>query len=161
MTQNNQIISAYVDADYANDINDRKSISGFGIKIFNNFVFWKSKKQATVSLSSSEAEYIALSHCTTECIFLGQLLSEILGQNTFPIMIYEDNQSSIKIANTLKTKRSKYIDVKHHFVRECINNNKIMISYVSTSEQIADIFTKSLPACKMKYFREKLNVIVC
>ena len=148
--QNSQVISAYVDADYANDTIDRKSISGFGIKIFNNFIFWKSKKQPTVSLISTEAEYIALSECTTDCMFVGHLLSEVLNKNTFPIKIFEDNQSTIKIANTLETRRSKHIDVKHHFIRECINSGKINLKYISTSEQIADIFTKALPFSKFK-----------
>lgn len=156
--ESHNIISAFADADYANDQNDRKSISGFGIKIYNNFVFWKSKKQATVSLSSSEAEYISLSDCTTECLFVGQLLSEILDQNVFPVSIYEDNQSCIKMSNTLETKRSKHIDVKHHFVRQCVNDNKIKLFYVPTSDQIADIFTKPLAAPKFKNFRDKLNV---
>lgn len=156
--QSNQIISAYVDADFANDACDRKSITGYGIKIFNNFVFWKSKKQATVSLSSSEAEYIALSDCTAECIFVAQLLSELLNVNVFPVNIYEDNQSCIKMSNTLETKRTKHIDVKHHFIRECIGENKIQLFYISTTEQIADIFTKSLSASKFKYFRNLLNV---
>jgi len=160
VNQTSPIISAYVDADYANDINDRRSISGFGIKAFDNFVFWKSKKQATVSLSSSEAEYIALSDCTTECIFVAQLISEILERSAFPVILYEDNQSTIKIANTLETKRSKHIDIKHHFIRECVSNDKIQINYVSTSERIADIFTKALPAPKLEYFRNKLEVVI-
>lgn len=154
----NNIMSAFVDADFANSKKDRKSVSGFSIKVFDNFVFWKSKKQATVALSSAEAEYIALSGCITECIFIAQLLKEILNQNIFPIEVFEDNQSTIKMAHTLETKRTKHIDVKHHFIRDCIEKNKVYLTYVSTSEQIADIFTKALPAVKFKYFKEKLNV---
>lgn len=70
-TKSNESIIAYVDADYAYELCDRKSISGIGIKIYDNYVFRKSKKQTTVSLSSSEAGYIALSECTAECIFVG------------------------------------------------------------------------------------------
>ena len=159
VSQTKNIITGFVDADFGNNINDRKSISGFGIMLFNNFVLWKTKKQSTVSLSSAEAEYVALADCTTECIFIGQLLTEIINKNAFPIQIFEDNQSCIKLSNTLETKRTKHIDVKHHFVRDCVTTNKIVLSYVSTSEQIADIFTKALPVVKFKYFREKLHVV--
>lgn len=109
-------------------------------------------------MSSSEAEYIALSDCTSECIFVGQLLSELLNLNAFPLNVFEDNQSCIKMSNTLETKRTKHIDVKHHFVRECVSENKIKLFYVNTAEQVADIFTKSLSAPKFKYFRDMLNV---
>lgn len=153
------IVSAYVDADFANDVNDRRSITGFGIKVLNNFVFWKTRKQSVVSLSSSESEYIALSDCTKECIFITKLLSEILNKNVLPIVIYEDNQSCIKMAMTLETKRTKHIDVRHHYVRDCVSKNEVVINYIPTGEQIADIFTKALNITKFEYFREKLKVM--
>lgn len=135
-------VKAYVDADFANDTNDRKSITGFLIKLNSNTVFWKSKKQSIVTLSSCEAEYVALCHCVTECIYLSQLLNELIKNDIYPIVIYEDNQSCIKIANTLETKRSKHIDVRYHYIRDCVRENKIDIKYISTDMQEADIMTK-------------------
>lgn len=155
------ILSAYVDADFANDTNDRKSISGYVLKVFNNVTFWKTKKQNTVSISSSEAEYVALSNCLTEVLFLKQLLQEILDVNISNINIFEDNQSTIKMASTLETKRTKHIDVKHHFIKDCILKNEISLKYVQTDEQIADVFTKSLSKNRFSYFRDKLNINVC
>lgn len=151
--------SAYVDSDFANDIKDRKSISGFLIKFNNNIIEWKTRKQNVVALSSAESEYLALSSCVSECLFLGQMCSEILNCNIFPISIFEDNQSCIKMASTMETKRTKHIDVRHHFVRECVAQEKIVLSYVPTEKQQADILTKPLANPKFKYFRECLNVV--
>lgn len=97
-------VSAFADADYANDTNDRKSVSGFIVKLNNNVINWQSKKQSIVTLSSTEAEYVALTLCLTECLFIVNVLEEVFNLNVLPICIYEDNQSAIKIAKTLETK---------------------------------------------------------
>lgn len=153
------ILTAFVDSDFGSDPIDRKSISGYTIKLFDNVIFWKTKKQATVSLSSSESEYVALSACVSECIFVGQLLNEILNVPVFPVYVYEDNQSCIKMASTLETKRTKHIDVKHHFIRDCVSQGLITLNYMPSAEQIADILTKPLSKIKFNYFCEKLNII--
>lgn len=153
-------LKSYVDADFANNVIDRKSISGFVIKLNNNVIFWKTKKQNVVTLSSAESEYVALSLCITENLYLGQMLSEILNINVFPITIYEDNQSCIKMAMTFESKRTKHIDIKHHFIRDCIRENKVKLLYISTEMQQADIFTKALPKIKFCYFRDCLNVVL-
>ncbi|KAK9678974.1 Reverse transcriptase (RNA-dependent DNA polymerase) [Popillia japonica] len=157
----NDVICAYVDADFANNVDDRKSLTGFMLKVFNNVVFWKTKKQATVALSSAEAEYIALSQCLTECIYVAQLLTDTLKTDPYPIKIFEDNQSSIKMASTFETRRTKHIDVKYHFVKDLVANNKVTIHYMPSAEQIADIFTKPLSFEKFSYFRSKLDIIQC
>lgn len=153
------ILKAFVDSDFGSNPIDRKSISGYTIKLFDNVIFWKTKKQVTVSLSSSESEYVALSACVSECIFVGQLLTEILNVPVFPVYVYEDNQSCIKMASTLETKRTKHIDIKHHFVRDCVSQGLISLNYVPSAEQIADILTKPLSKIKFNYFCEKLNII--
>lgn len=155
-------LSAFVDADFANSPIDRKSLTGFVIKIFGNVVFWRTKKQQTVSSSSAEAEYIALSSCVTECIFVAQLLKDIYSfneENIFPVNVFEDNQSCIKMASTLETKRTKHIDVRHHFLKDLVNKKKINLNYIPSNEQIADMCTKALCKIKFEYFRNKLNVI--
>lgn len=155
-------MSAFVDADFANSQTDRKSLTGFVIKTFGNVVFWRTKKQQTVSLSSAEAEYIALSSCITECIFVVQLLKDIFKfkeESVFPINVFEDNQSCIKMASTLETKRTKHIDVRHHFIKDLVNKKEINLNYIPSNEQIADICTKALCRIKFEYFRSKLNVI--
>lgn len=155
---NENTIETFVDADFANNVNDRKSVSGFVIKVFNNTVFWKSKKQTVVSLSTAEAEYIAMSAALTESIFISQLLEEILDIPVYPITVYEDNQSCLKMASTLETKRSKHIDVRHHFIKDLVSKGRVNLCYIPTNEQIADLFTKSLCFNKFQYFRDKIDV---
>ena len=94
----------YVDSDFANDVNDRKSVGGFIFKVYGNTIMWKPKKQTVVALSSAEAEYIALALCCAECLFLLKLLNELISVTITPVTINEDNQSCIKMASTLETK---------------------------------------------------------
>lgn len=154
-------VYAFVDSDFAGDINDRKSTTGFILKINNNCVFWQSKKQSVVAISSCEAEYVALATCCTESLFLGQLLNDILNESVYPIIIFEDNQSTIRMANTLETKRSKHINVKYHFVRELVTEGKIQIRYVSTCDQTADLLTKALSENKFCKLRDSINIFEC
>lgn len=155
---NSLILDAYVDADFGSDINDRKSISGFVIKLNNNVICWKSKKQSVVALSSAESEYISLALCLTECIYIKQLIENVTNIVINQISVYEDNQSAIKIANTRETKRSKHIDVKHHFIRDLIEKNIIKLIYIPTDKQIADIMTKALARQKFEQFRSCLGL---
>lgn len=148
---------SYVDSDFANSIVDRKSITGFVIKLNNNVIHWKTKRQNNV-LSSAESKYVALATCVTENLFLAQILAEIANFNVYPITVFEDNQSCIKMASTFESKRSKHINIKHHFVRECVTQNKIKLLYINSNKQQADMFTKQLAATKFKYFRDSLNV---
>ena len=154
-----QTLYAYADSDFASNSNDRKSISGYLIKLNKNIICWKTKKQSTVALSSAESEYIALSACICECLFLGQMLSEILDSSVFPVYAYEDNQSCIRMASTLESKRTKHIDVKHYFIRDCLEQGFVILNYVSTENQQADILTKALAVSKFKYLRDCLNVV--
>lgn len=112
----------------------------------------------TVSLSSAEAEYVALSSCVAESKSICYMLRELTQINFEPVKILEDNQSCIMMANTLETKRSKHIDIKYHFVREAIENGKIKLEYISTSNQKADILTKGLSITPFKKLRTKLGL---
>ncbi|XP_072400555.1 uncharacterized protein [Diabrotica undecimpunctata] len=150
-------IVSYVDADFANNQTDRKSISGYVIKFNKNVICWKTKKQNVVSLSSAEAEYMALSSCVAESLFFSQMLEEIF-KIMYSVHVYEDNKSYIKMASTLESKRTKHIDVRHHFIRDCLEKELITLQYVQSDQQQADIFTKSLSKSKFTYFRELLNV---
>jgi len=151
-------VHSFADADFAHDLNDRKSVSGFVIKLNNNVVHWSSKKQTVIALSSTESEFYALSCCLTESIFLCNLLKDIF-KTDYLINVYEDNQSTIKIAQTLETKRSKHFDVKFHFVKDLVSQGNAKIHYIETSEQVADIMTKALHLSKFESFCNKLNLI--
>lgn len=153
-------VTGYADADWANDINDRKSISGYVFKVYTSLVSWATKKQPTVSLSSTEAEFISLSMASCEAVWISNMVKEMNVNINYPIKLFEDNQSCIYIANNPKEHgRMKHLDVKFNFVRELITNNVIQIIYISTNDQLADVMTKGLCKVKFEKFRGKSNLI--
>lgn len=142
----------YVDADWGGDINDRKSTSGFVFKLGNACIGWTSKKQTTVALSSTEAEYIAMCHACGEAMWLSQLLQDmkILKQQS-PIPMFEDNQGCIAMIKSDKVnQRSKHISIKYHYIKQLYKENKIDVQYCPTECMIADMFTKPLDSTKFK-----------
>ncbi|CAL1678820.1 unnamed protein product [Lasius platythorax] len=150
----------YSDADWANDPNDRKSITGSVFTKCGDAITWFSKKQRNVALSTVEAEYIALSFTCQEAIWLRELVKEIArtdkGEN---ICIKCDSTDAIASAkNYVTSQRTKHIDVRHHFVREKIEEKVINVNYLSTSEMLADILTKALPHTKHKFLSEQLGL---
>lgn len=154
------ILVGYTDADWANDLIDRKSVSGYIFKVFGNTVSWASRKQSTVSLSSTEAEYVALSQGACEAIWLRNLLRELGITCNEPIKIFEDNQSCIRVAQDPKEhKRMKHIDVRYNFIRDAVSNKVVSIEYVSSGEQTADIMTKGLGRNLFEKHRNNLNLV--
>lgn len=151
------MIHAYVDSDFANDPVDRKSVTGCIVKLNKNAIFWQSKKQNIVAMSSTEAEYVALSTCIMETFFLSHIIAEMKNEK-FCITVYEDNQSCIKMSSTLETKRSKHIDTKYHFVRDCVLKKEVKLKYIESSKQLADLCTKPLDRIKFGYFCKMLNL---
>ncbi|XP_032457437.1 uncharacterized protein LOC100116824 isoform X3 [Nasonia vitripennis] len=153
------ILDCYVDADWAGDNNDRKSTTGFVIRLFGNVVYWRSRKQKPVTKASTFAEYVALSEAVTEIKLVTELLKCFDIKCRKPVNIYEDNTGAINIATYGNfTKNSKHIEVHYHFVHESVNEGKINIVKVDTNENIADIFTKSLSREKHEKFCKKLNL---
>lgn len=137
-------LMGYADADFANQFEDRRSNSGFVFFVYGNMVSWSTKRQPTVSLSSTEAEFVSLCNAAKEGIWLSTLLAE-LGIHSVPFTIYEDNIPCIKIAEEPREhQRTKHIDIKYMFLRELIQNKKLLIKYIPTSDQLADVFTKPL-----------------
>lgn len=143
---NNNELHGYCDADWGGDQRDRKSTSGYLFLFANCLIMWGSKKQSSVSLSSTEAEYISMSMAASEACWLINLLHDLDVKNVCPVKLYCDNQSAILNASTDSVKRLKHVDIRYHFIKDLITNKKIDIQYVSTCEQLADMLTKSL--CK-------------
>lgn len=147
-------LTAYTDSDWAGDVDDRKSCTGNVIMLANGPVSWKSKKQASVVLSTMEAEYAALAEISREIIYVKRLLT-YMGFEKFvknPINVYCDNQSAIELSkNAVFHKRSKHIDISFHITRELVEKKMITIHYLRTESMIADILTKSLS--KDKHFK--------
>ncbi|UYV80202.1 hypothetical protein LAZ67_18001996 [Cordylochernes scorpioides] len=140
-------VCAYSDADWASDIDDRRSNSGTAITIGHSLVIWKTSKQKCVSLSTMEAEYLALSQTTKEAVWIATILKELkfLSNFAFPLIIHCDNRSAIDFSkNNVENNRSKHIDIRYHHVRERIISGDIKIVYIPTKENLADVFTKTL-----------------
>lgn len=153
---NAEFVKSFVDADWGGDTITRKSTTGFCFQIYNNTISWCSKRQTCVALSSTEAEYIALSHCISEACWLKNLLIELnVNSKNFVISIYEDNQSAIRISKSCEQpKRLKHINVKYHFVQEKVKDGTVLIIYISSNEQVADLLTKPLGKILFKKFRD-------
>lgn len=152
-------LHAYSDADYASEIDKRRSCSGFVVKFAGAAINWHSKRQEIVAVSSTEAEYIALSTTAKEMLYLNQFFFELTNVNIEPTKIYVDNTSSINLAkNATYHDRTKHIDVRYHHLRDNIEKNKIAIEFVSTNENVADALTKSLNGPKTKQFAREMGL---
>jgi hypothetical protein len=139
------ILNAYSDADWARDLDTRRSTTGFGIFLGNTCISWKSKLQPTVAKSTTEAEYMAISDTCDELLYLKHIATDMGIDVSAAITIKEDNQGCIAISkNNIINSRTKHIDIKYHAIREQINNKVINVQYVKSGENIADIFTKAL-----------------
>ncbi|KAF0776207.1 hypothetical protein AaE_000093 [Aphanomyces astaci] len=146
-------LSAYVDANYAMCPDTRRCVSGFFILFFNSLISWLSKKQGIVTLSTTEAEFVALALCIQECLYVRQLAAELHHTSDQPISVHEDNQSAISIAqNAEHHGRSKHIDVRFMFVRDLVENKEFILHYCPTKEQLADFFTKAHPEPAFRRF---------
>ena len=153
-------VLGYSDADWAGDVDDRKSTSGYMFQITGGPVSWRSGKQGTVALSTAEAEYVALSSAVQESVWMRRLLSELEYPPGGPTTILEDNQSSIAMARNPKFHgRAKHIDIKHHFVREQVSDGLIRLKYCPTNEMVADILTKGLAQQQFSFLREKAGIV--
>ncbi len=143
----------YADADFASDVDSRRSVSGHLFTYGGSPVAWKSKKQPITATSTTEAEYIALSECSKTSMALGNVIHELTGDNPFPVDIYEDNRAASLIArNESSTKRTKHIDVRYHHIKELVDSNRICIKDICSNDQLADIFTKAFPRDKHERF---------
>ena len=147
-------LTGFCDADWGMS-EDRKSITGyvFMLSEFGPLISYKTKKQSSVALSSCEAEYMALTAATQEAKFLNQLLADMTGvKPPGPTTIFEDNQGAIALAkNPVQHQRSKHIDIKYHYIRQEIQNNSIVLKYIPSKDNFADVFTK--PSSKVKLDR--------
>ena len=144
-------LCGYADANWAGDLDDRKSTTGNVFMLASSAVSWLSKRQPTVALSTTEAEYISLSSATTETMWLRQLMYDLGANQDAPTVISEDNIGAIKLsANPIGHARAKHIDLRHHFIRDAIANNVIKVEYCPTSDMVADILTKQYHGLTLK-----------
>ena len=134
----------YSDSDWAGDLENRRSITGFILFVMGCPVVWKSKQQGNVTLSSTEAEYVACSESIKEIMFVAHTLESVGIKVNYPITVKVDNVGAIFMSeNVTATARSRHIDARFHFIREYIENNEVKIVFVRTKENKADVFTKN------------------
>jgi transposase InsO family protein len=153
-------LAGYTDSDWAGSVFDRKSTSGCCFGLGSAAVSWFSRKQKSVALSSSEAEYMAASLACCEAVWLRKMLFSLFGDCLDPTVIYCDNQSCIKLTeNPVFHDRSKHIDIRYHSIRDYVQRGIVKLEFVPTDEQVADILTKALPRGKNVHFRDKLGVV--
>ena len=150
-------LMGFSDSDWAGSTTDRRSTTGYYFSLNSNSppVSWKSKKQSTVALSSCEAEYMALSACAQESQFLKMLLSGFIPTDPRkPVVIKGDNQGAIALVkNNIVKARSKHIDIRFHYIRDCYKNGQIDVVYIPTEHNVADVMTKPVAKQKLDRFR--------
>ncbi|TPX55413.1 DNA-directed DNA polymerase [Spizellomyces sp. 'palustris'] len=159
--QNGDDLEAYSDADWGGDLSDRKSTSGWLLKLSGGAIARKSSKQRCTALSTVEAEYIAASDCAREVIWMRNLLAELgfLEVKQHPTMLKMDNNGTMELAkNTLILQRTKHIDIRYHFLREHIKSGKISVKRCPTQQLTADVLTKAIPAPRFAQCCAELGV---
>ena len=123
-------------------------------------VSWQSQKQRVVALSSCEAEYMAATAAACQGIWLSRLLGEMLNKEAARPKLLVDNKSAISLAkNPVFHDRSKHIEIRYHFIRECVEQGRVFIDYVRTSEQLADTLTKALRRLAFQELRRRIGMV--
>jgi hypothetical protein len=154
-------IVGYSDSDWASQIH-RHSISGFAFFVGKGVVSWSSKKQPIITLSSTEAEYVALTHSSKDIIWIQKLLKEFssIFPSSLPTTLNCDNQGAIRLSkDSTFHGHTKHIDVHFHFIRQTVSQGHISLCYCPTEDMIADTFTKPLARFKFEKFRDLLGVL--
>jgi hypothetical protein len=150
----------YCDADYAGDHDTWRSTTGYMFSLGSAAISWSSKRQPTVSLSNTEAEYRAAAIATQKSTWLMQLMRDLHQPVDYAVSLHCDNQSAIRLAkNPEFHARTKHVEVHYHFVREKVLEGKIKMYQTKTENQVADIFTKGLNTAKFRDFRKQLGMV--
>jgi len=147
-------ITGYSDADYAEDVPTRRSTTGYIFTMHGAAVSWTSKRQGSVALSTTEAEYVAGAMAAREAVWVRRLLKDLTGTEE-PLDMRIDNQSALALMrNDTSSQRTKHIDVAFHFVREKVADKVLVPTYIPTGEMVADMLTKALPIAAFTACRE-------
>jgi hypothetical protein len=150
----------FTDSDCSGDLVPRKSTSGILFFLGLNLVTWSSQKQKVVALSSCEAEYVAAALGACQGVWLNMLIADITGRATEKFKLLVNNMSAIELSkNPVFHDRSKHIDTRYHYIRDCVAKGVVDVSHVGTDDQLADILTKPLGRVKFVELRSRLGVV--
>ncbi|KAJ3472913.1 hypothetical protein NLI96_g13202 [Meripilus lineatus] len=154
------VISAYCDADFANNPDHARSVSGYALTIGRGCFSWSAKKQTATALSTGEAEYYAATHVGREILWVRELLKEIHFSPESPIPLHIDNASTIRIIENVDevTARTKHIKIALHWLRESVAERSISLHKVHTDVNVSDIFTKALPGERFRALSSLLGM---
>lgn len=149
----------YADSNFARDPEDHKSVMGYCFFLNGAVVSWSSKKQRTVSTSITEVEYITLGHAAREAVWIRRFVNKLEIKVTEKITLHGDNKMSIALTkNAESQRRTKHIDVQHHYIRELIEEGELTVTWIPGSEMLADGMTKALPTEIFKKHRALLEM---
>jgi hypothetical protein len=147
----------YSDADFANSVDDRRSITGYVFLLAGAPLSWNTMTQHTTALSTMESEYYAVCKTTQEALYLRMLCEECGILVDKPLVIKEDNKSCISFSKDPGShKRTKHIDYRHFFVRDQVNSNEIVLEYIESELQLADLFTKAFDTKRFTFLRDQV-----
>ena len=153
------LLTSYSNADYAGDLDDRKSRSGCILMLNHGPISWLSRKQQCTTSSTTESEYIAACLTAKETVWSRRLLADMGYPQSSPTQLFSDNQAAIRlVANPEYHKRTKHIDVVYHLIREFQEHGEIIVSYIHTADQLADILTKALTPDKFLKLRTMISI---
>jgi len=153
-------LQGFTNANWAESPYDRKRTSRGIFSIRSTTISWYNKKQRLVSLRSTKAEYMAASQATCEVIWMRKILVGLFDQQMDLIVIYCDNQSCIKLSeNLVFHDRSKHIDIRYHHLKDCVLRRIMLLDYIPSKEQDADILTKALQRCKFEFHKDRIGVV--
>jgi hypothetical protein len=153
------VLQAYSDADWAGCPDDRHSTSAYCVFLGSNLVSWSSRKQPAVSRSSTEAEYKAVANATAELLWIQALLQELGVRTSSPPTLWCDNIGATYMSvNPVFHARTKHVEIDFHFVRDRVADKSLVVRFVPSSDQLADVLTKPLVSAKFQQLCFKLNV---
>jgi hypothetical protein len=152
-------LTAYTDSDYGGDVDDMKSTSGYIFMLGSGAVSWSSRKQPIVTLSTTEAEFIAAAYCVCQGIWIKRILESIGLKQQQCLEVFCDNSSTIKLSkNPVLHGRCKHIDIRFHFLRNLSCDGKVELKHCASQNQLADIMTKALKLESFEKLKGRLGI---